>query len=158
MTGRPSKYNPGIHTQLAYWMAKNGLTDVQIAEQLHISVRTLDNWKIRHSEFMQSVKKGKDQIDVLAQGSLLQRALGYEYEEIHRERVTIKVDGGPDRSRMVVTKKIRKHVHPEVIALIFWLKNRCPKEWRDRKALEITGEGGEPLKVRVVFPEGFKGV
>jgi len=147
MTGRPSKYNPGIHTQLAYWMAKNGLTDVQMAEAMHISVRTLENWKVRHEEFVHSTKKGKEQVDVLVQGSLLQRALGYEYEEIHKE----KVDG-----RMTVTKKIRKHVHPEVVAQIFWLKNRCPDKWRDRKALEITGEGGKPILV--VFPEGFKGV
>ena len=147
MTGRPSKYNPGIHTQLAYWMAKNGLTDRQMAEAMHISVRTLENWKVRHEEFVHSTKKGKEQVDVLVQGSLLQRALGYEYEEIHKE----KVDG-----RMTVTKKIRKHVHPEVVAQIFWLKNRCPDKWRDRKALEITGEGGKPILV--VFPEGFKGV
>ena len=147
MTGRPSKYNPGLHTQLAYWMAKNGLTGAQMAEAMHISVRTLENWKARHPEFLHSVKNGKEQIDVLVQGSLLQRALGYEYEEIHKE----KVDG-----RMAVTKKIKKHVHPEVVAQIFWLKNRCPDKWRDRKALEITGEGGKPILV--VFPEGFKGV
>ena len=147
MTGRPSKYNPGLHTQLVYWMAKNGLTDIQMAEELHISVRTFNNWEVRHSEFVQSVKKGKEQIDVLVQGSLLQRALGYEYEEIHKE----KVDG-----RMTVMKKIKKHVHPEVVAQIFWLKNRCPDEWRDRKALEITGEGGKPIKIE--FPEGFTGV
>ncbi len=156
MTGRPSKYNPGIHTQLAYWMAKNGLTDAQMAEQFHITEQTLNNWKLRHPEFFESLKSGKDQVDVLVKGTLLQRALGYEYEEIHRERVTIKVAGEPDRSRMVVTKKIRKHVHPEVIALIFWLKNRCPEEWRDRKALEITGEGGKPIKIE--FPKEFAGV
>ncbi|KKL16506.1 hypothetical protein LCGC14_2494880 [marine sediment metagenome] len=147
MTGRPSKYNPGIHTQLAYWMAKNGLTDAQMAEQFHITKQTLYNWKSRHAEFLDSTKNGKEQIDVLVQGSLLQRALGYEYEEIHKE----KVDG-----RMAVTKKIKKHVHPEVVAQIFWLKNRCPDEWRDRKALEITGEGGKPIKIE--FPEGFTGV
>ena len=156
MIGRPSKYNPGIHTQLAYWMAKNGLTDAQMAEQFHITEQTLNNWKVRHSEFFESLKKGKDQIDVLAQGSLLQRALGYEYEEIHKERVTIKLDNGDTTSRMVVVKKIKKHVQPDVVAQIFWLKNRRPDEWRDRKALEITGEGGKPLLV--VFPEGFKGV
>ena len=156
MTGRPSKYNPGLHTQLAYWMAKNGLTDAQMAEQFHITKQTLYNWKSRHPEFLDSTKKGKEQIDVLVQGSLLQRAFGYEYEEIHRERVTIKTDGGEPTSRMVVTKKIRKHVHPEVVALIFWLKNRCPKEWRDRKALEITGEGGGP--VEIVWPKEFDGV
>ena len=156
MTGRPSKYNPGLHTQLVYWMAKNGLTDAQMADQLHIAEQTLNNWKLRHSEFLESIKKGKEQIDVLVQGSLLQRALGYEHEEIHRERVTVKSDSGEPTSRMVVVKKIKKHVHPEVVAQIFWLKNRQPEKWRDRKALEITGEGGKPIQV--VFPEGFKGV
>ena len=147
MTGRPTKYNPGIHTQLVFWMAKNGLTDNQISKQLHITKQTLNNWKKRHSEFFDSLKKGKDQIDILVEGSLLQRALGYEYEETHRE----KKDG-----KMTITRKIKKHVHPEVIAQIFWLKNRRPAFWRDRKEVGLTGEGGGPILHKIVIDERLR--
>lgn len=30
-------------------------------------------------------------------------------------------------------------------AQIFYLKNRGPKEWRDRRETELSGPGGEPL-------------
>ncbi len=32
-----------------------------------------------------------------------------------------------------------KQVSPDTTAQIFWLKNRKPKEWRDKKETEVTG-------------------
>jgi len=34
-----------------------------------------------------------------------------------------------------------------VVAQIFYLKNRAPGEWRDRKELEHQGPGGGPVRV-----------
>ena len=41
---------------------------------------------------------------------------------------------------MVVTKKVTKKLAPEVVAMIFWLKNRRPEEWRDRREVKVSGE------------------
>ena len=141
MTGRPSKYDPGLHTQLVYWMAKNGLIDEQIAKELKISESTLNLWKQKHIEFSESIKKGKDIIDVLVEGSLLKRALGFDYEEVTRER---NKDG-----KIVIFKKVKKYMPSDVTALIFWLKNRKPNEWRDRK--EISGIDGNPIKLEIEY-------
>ena len=141
MTGRPSKYDPGIHTQLVYWMAQKGLTDAQISQELHISEATLNNWKNRHSEFLESIKKGKDMIDVLAEGSLLKRALGFDYEEVTKIR--------NKEGKLVMFKKVKKHMASDVTALIFWLKNRKPNDWRDRK--EISGIDGNPIKLEIEY-------
>lgn len=40
---------------------------------------------------------------------------------------------------LVVTKKIRKTVLPDTTAQIFWLKNRKPKEWRDKQDVSLEG-------------------
>jgi transcriptional regulator with XRE-family HTH domain len=130
MIGRPSKYDPGIHTQLVYWMAKNGLTDIKIAEALHISKATLNNWKNKHSDFLDSIKQGKDLVDTLVEGSLLKRALGFEYIETTKTR--------NEEGKLKTTKKVTKYTPGDVAAQFIWLKNRKPDEWRDKKEIAIN--------------------
>lgn len=130
MIGRPSKYDPGIHTQLVYWMAKNGLTDIKIAEALHISKATLNNWKNKHSDFLDSIKQGKELVDTLVEGSLLKRALGFEFVETTKTR-------GED-GKLRTTKKVTKYIPGDVAAQFIWLKNRKSDEWRDRKEVAIN--------------------
>ena len=56
-----------------------------------------------------------------------------------------KVIQNPDGSkRMEITEK---EIPPDTTALIFWLKNRRPQEWRDKHEQEITGKDGTPLPV-----------
>lgn len=43
-------------------------------------------------------------------------------------------------SEMVVSKEVIKQVAPDVGAIQFWLKNRKPKEWRDKLETELKGE------------------
>jgi len=40
---------------------------------------------------------------------------------------------------MVVTKRVKKMVPPDTVAQIFWLKNRKPGEWRDKRDVEVAG-------------------
>ena len=65
------------------------------------------------------------------ENALLKRALGYSYNEFKRE---IYPDG--TEKRVVTTKEVA----PDTTAQIFWLKNRKPDNWRDRKEQNITGE------------------
>ena len=39
---------------------------------------------------------------------------------------------------LVVTKEVTKEVIPDVTAQIFWLKNRKPGDWRDKRETEDT--------------------
>ena len=49
---------------------------------------------------------------------------------------------------LVVTKKVKKQIAPDVTAQIFWLKNRRPDKWRDRKDFEVSGsEEGLPVRI-----------
>ena len=100
-------------------MAREGLTQQQIANNLGISIDTLIENKKKYSEFNNALKKGKEVIDFEVENALLKRALGYEYEEETYENG-------------ILTKKVKKQVAPDTTAQIFWLKNRKPNNWKDR--------------------------
>ena len=104
--------------------ARDGLTDKQIAKKMGISEVTLNSYKKKYPKFFKSLKKGKEVVDYEVEKALLKRALGYEYTEVTEE-------GG------VVTKKVTKEVKPDTTAQIFWLKNRKPDEWRDKKNIDL---------------------
>ena len=100
-------------------MARDGLTQQQIANNLGISIDTLIENKKKYSEFADALKKGKEVIDFEVENALLKRALGYEYEEETYENG-------------ILTKKVKKQVPPDTTAQIFWLKNRKPNTWKDK--------------------------
>lgn len=119
--------------------ARDGLTDEQIAQNMGISTSTLYEWKKKHNEFSESLKRGKEVVDIQVENALLKRALGYKYEEVTQERA---IDPKTGKSGLVVTKIVTKEVQPDTTAQIYWLKNRKPEQWRDKPA-ESTGNDGE---------------
>ena len=104
--------------------ARDGLVDKQIAENIGVSERTFTDWKVRFPSISSVLKKGKEVIDRQVENALLKRALGYEYEEEKQ-----KYEAGV----LVEKTVIKKHVAPDTTAQIFWLKNRKPEDWRDKK-------------------------
>ena len=44
-------------------------------------------------------------------------------------------------SELTVTKVVEKEVVPDTTAQIFWLKNRKPEEWRDKRVVDDGSEG-----------------
>lgn len=116
--------------------ARDGLTDEQIAENIGINRDTLYRWKKEHSDISDALKRGKEVIDRQVENALLKRALGYRYEEVKE-----KTEGGLVTERTVTVKE----VVPDTTAQIFWLKNRKPEEWRDKRQIEHSGEVSEKL-------------
>ena len=106
-------------------MARDGLTDKQMAHNIGIAESTLNEWKNRFPEFKESLKRGKEVVDRQVENALLKTALGFYYTE---EQVT--------NSGGVVTTK--KYAKPNTTAQIFWLKNRKQVEWRDKQEIEQT--------------------
>ena len=109
--------------------ARDGLTDEQIAVNIGISRSTLNAWKDKYSDISDTLKRGKDVVDRRVENALLKRALGYEYEEVKE-----KFEGNVMTERTVA----KKEVIPDVTAQIFWLKNRKPGDWRNKREPEDT--------------------
>ena len=51
----------------------------------------------------------------------------------------LKLNDETGEYEMVTTKEVVKEVTPDTTAQIFWLKNRKPEEWRDRRTVENEG-------------------
>lgn len=126
--------------RLEAW-ARDGLTDELIADRIGISRSTLGEWKKKHPDISDALKRGKEVVDIEVENALLRRALGYEYTE---ERVESGNDGG---KKFIKTVQVTKHVPPDTTALIFWLKNRKPKDWRDKQ--EVLHEQEKPFEVNI---------
>ena len=64
------------------------------------------------------------------------RARGYE----HPEDKIFLYEGSP-----VIVSTV-KHYPPDTQAAIFWLMNRQPRLWKDKKSLELSGVDGGPIE------------
>ena len=126
--GRPTDYRPEFVEQVEK-LCLLGATDIQIADFFGVSERTLNTWKHTYPEFLQSLKVAKEEADTAVERSLYRKALGYEFES---EKVFC-FEGD------VVRAPIREVVPPSDTAIIFWLKNRKGKDWRDKSEVEIPG-------------------
>lgn len=126
--------------QIEAW-ARNGLTEDQIATNMGIVRSTLSEWKKNFSDISDALKRGKEVVDIQVENALLKRALGYKFTETTKERTVVydTATGEEIGSNMVVTKEVIKEVQPDTTAQIFWLKNRKPEMWRDKRDVGVEG-------------------
>lgn len=127
-TGRPTAYKPEFVAQAAK-LCVLAATDLDIADFFGITARTLYRWKLDHPEFCQALKAGKEAADDRVERSLYHRATGYTHDAVK----ILQHNGKP------VIVEYREHVPPDTTAAIFWLKNRQPDKWREKKEVEHTG-------------------
>ena len=127
--GRPTQYKEE-YCQLAKNYSLMGATDVEMAGFFNVSQQTLNSWKNKHSEFLESIKSGKQEADAAISSKLYHKAMGYSHPDTkfatHEGKIT-------DR------EEYTKHHAPDTTALIFWLKNRQPDKWREKKEVEVSG-------------------
>lgn len=129
--------------KLSAW-ARDGLTDEQIAQNMGIHRDTLNEWKKRYSDISDTLKRGKDVIDIQVENALLRRALGYEYKEVSE-----KYENGILTEKKVTTKQ----VVPDTTAQIFWLKNRRRERWQDRPQDYVLSGGDNDTEVQIYLPD-----
>jgi Homeodomain-like domain len=125
--GQPTKYK-AQYCQKARELCTQGATDVEIADALKVSARTLYRWQAEHPEFCQALKLGKDVADERVVRSLFHRAVGYEFDSVKIMQ---------DKGRPVIVP-FREHVPADPGAAFNWLKNRRPTEWRDKLDIDAT--------------------
>jgi hypothetical protein len=146
--GRPTKYLRSMDA-IVEKLAIKGFIDTQLAKAVGIAESTLTLWKKKYPSLIAAIKRGKAIADIEIEDSLNKRAKGYEYEEVHTE-VYNDVDGNKRIHKKVITKTLP----PDPTSMIFWLKNRKPKDWRDKKEIEVEGDG----KFTLVVNETEKGI
>lgn len=138
--GRPTKFKPEF-TEQARKLSELGATDREIAGFFEVAESTLNLWKNEHPEFSESIKVGKDAADDRVEQALYRRALGYSHDAV---KIQVNAQG-----EVTQVPFVEQHA-PDTTAAIFWLKNRRKEQWRDIKAQELSGPGGENLTIQIV--------
>lgn len=119
--GRPTLYKDEYVEQV-YKLCILGATDKEIADFFKVEESTINNWKIKHPEFLESLRQGKLIADADMAVSLYKRGIGYSHPETHVSNY---------KGEITLTDII-KHYPPETGAAFLWLKNRQPDKWKDK--------------------------
>lgn len=130
--GRPTKYRPNF-CKPARKLSELGATEIEIAEYLDVNHSTLNTWMNEHPEFHKAVKETKEIADNQVVRGLYKRATGFSK--------MVKVVGFSKDGEMIESEE-EKYFPPSEVACIFWLKNRRPKEWRDKIDTTISNSDG----------------
>lgn len=144
--------------KLGAW-ARDGLTDKDIAQNIGIAQSTFNEWKYKYPELLDILKKNKEVADIVIENALYKKATGYNaiVKKTFKVKEVIYNDNG---KRLKETEKLIEgydevHIPADTTAQIFWLKNRKPEEWRDKKVMEFNADD-ENKKLMQEFLEGAK--
>ena len=143
--------------------ARDGLTEDQIAHNMGIVRSTLSEWKIKFKDISDALKKGKEVVDREVENALLKKAMGYTVDLVKTFKVkrTIYENGKKvEEYEELVPGVDQVHVPADTTAQIFWLKNRKPEDWRDKREAKVEAElsdSGCVILPRVLIEEEADG-
>ena len=159
--GRPTDYNPK-YDHIAYILVKvHGLTNEDLAETLGITVPCVTRWRDTYPNFNCAIKNGRREFDgKRICKSLKARANGYEITEKskkYKRTPVLDKNGKVNHYKMELIEVAvnNKVLPPDVGAIAWWQKNRDSENWKDRKAVEISGPDGGPVEsnVQIYMPD-----
>lgn len=116
--------------------ARQGLDDKQIAKNIGVAAGTFYEWKKKYPPFAEALKRGKRPVDVEVENMLLRSAMGFS--KTVKEAIKLRQKGG---SEIVEYIDREIYIPPNTTAQIFWLKNRRPDLWRDKRDVVTSTPG-----------------
>lgn len=111
-----------------------GLSDEEIAKRIGVSRSTLSEWKRKHEGIREALSSGREFADRLVENSLFRLTQGYKVEL--RKSYKLKKPVYDEHGKKVADEEVLEtgiddeYVKPDVRAMIFWLQNRRPEDWR----------------------------
>lgn len=177
-SGRHSPFKEEYY-HLAEVAARKGMDQTGIAELLGVGPECISVWKSRDPAFAKVIKKGtEDYCGREIVKALVDRALGYEYDEVIEEFIVLRRDGEDDyyverketqgrngskhlNTKLVPGKKVRivhKKMVPDVGAIVFYLCNRLKDEWANVQSQRIEGKVDHSHKVEGNVVLGLAGL
>jgi len=138
--GRPSKLD-GVDMDLLEKLYKAGVDDTQVAKIIGVNRTTLWNWRQSNKEFLNTLKDWKDEADLEVEKSLYTSACGFS-KMVKR--------GAYDKKTHKLNEWEEEHYFPpNPTSMIFWLKNRKPKQWRERNQNPNEGDKKNQIIIAV---------
>lgn len=142
----------GRHSEASEWTtedgllrikgwARDGLTDKDIAtKKIGIGERTFTDWKKKYNAIPAALKEGRAPVDTEIEDSMVRSAKGFKVKEkkAFKVKTTKKKDGMEITEEHMEVVEVERFVDPVVVAQIFWLKNRKPDYWKDKRETTDT--------------------
>ena len=140
-----AKYSKIRVAQICSLIRKDSYTIAEICSISGIDEATYYRWLKEKSEFCEAVTRAREDFNearlVECERSLVKLISGYDYEEI-KTVMSKNSKGEPTVKERTVTKK---HIIPNLPAIIHFQTNRDPENWKNRQTNELTGKGGKDL-------------
>lgn len=141
--------------RIVEWCAE-GRENKQIAKMIGIHPATLWDWRKKYATLDDAFKTGREKWFDIAlpavENAAYDLAVGYTYKETTRELK--KQDDGS--YALVVTKEVTKHQPANPVSNMYWMQNRAPDMWKDRRNMgqeqSDSGDTGVAL-----IPEANRG-
>ncbi len=108
-----------------------------------VEEKTINTWKKKHPDFLQSLRDGKVKSDAEVAHRLRNRATGYEWDEkqpVKVKKVLYENGKRVSATEEVILVDVHRVVPPDTTSAIFWLKNRRKLNWRDNHDITSDGE------------------
>ena len=109
---------------------------------------TLLKWRKEDPKINKLIESHLENQIGTVEDALLKSAVGFSYDEVTQE--IVKTMEGTEQKKLV--KKVTKHVTPNATSAMFYLMNRAPKRWADKRALvnnivaTVNNSGRDKLK------------
>lgn len=113
--------------------ARDGKTDIEIAQLMGISRATLYDWFNRYPDIFDTIKKGRKPLNVILEDTFYEKKLNGYYVDEETSEVTIQKDA--DNKIIGTTehrRKNRRYIPPDTTAMIFMLKCRMAQKYNDK--------------------------
>ena len=101
-----------------------------------VAYSTFRDWIGKFSAISASLKKGKAPVDYEVENALYKRATGYtvKLKKPIKVKTTKRITGkGEVTEERIEYADEEQYIPPDTTAQIFWLKNRRPDKWRDKR-------------------------
>jgi transcriptional regulator with XRE-family HTH domain len=155
--GRPRSYDKKVtDLDLLYKLALLGLTNQELADFYDVAMSTLSLWIKNEKEFSETLKRGRELADADVANSLRREASGYRY---YTKTITKKKKSGEVVEETVPatedefnaaggTLTIQEHyARPNTTAQFFWLQNRQPHLWQNKKNVHVSSPDKSMAKI-----------
>lgn len=142
-TERQTKYETDILPQLSdinNWIMEGDSVRV-ICKKLSISPDTWYRYCKEHETLSELVNMGRRLLNNEVEKSLIKLCTGYEYEEL--KTIVEEDKAGKKHTKL---EKCKRHQPPSATAISFYLRNRCPEEWSDKKELVLDSAQNEQAR------------
>lgn len=130
-------------SEIREWLGQ-GDSIKDICGKLSISQDTWYRYQKEHETLSELVKLGRSITLSTVEKSLLKLCTGYEFEEL--KTIVEEDKNGKKRTKL---EKSKRHQPPSAQAISFFLRNRCPEEWADKKELVLDTAQNETARKRL---------